>query len=60
MQDAKGSCGKVSCEWLISQGSEISLILGRRIKFSAFCMVRIAKECVSWCLGLKDLAKCLY
>ena len=66
MQDAKVSCGKVSSAWLISQGLEISLFfcldqcqLGRRVNFSAFYMVRIMKECVSWHLGLRDLGKCL-
>ena len=61
MQDANGSCGKVSSAWLISQGLEISLFfyldhcqLGRRAKSSGFHMVRIIKECVSWHLGLRD------
>ena len=67
MQDAKVSCGKVSSAWLISQESEISLFfcldqsqLGGQVKFSAFYMVRIVKEWVSWHLGLRDLAKCLF
>ena len=66
MQDAKVSCGKVSSAQLISQGLETSLFfcldqsqLGRRVKLSAFYMVRITKECVSWHLGSKDLAKYL-
>ena len=66
MQDAKVSCGKVSSAQLISQGLGISLFfcldqsqLGRRVKFSAFYMIRIMNECISWHLGLRDLAKCL-
>ena len=62
MQDAKISCRNVSSAWLISWRSEISLFfcldqswLGRRVKFSAFYMVRILKEWVSWCLRSRDL-----
>ena len=66
MQDAKISCRNMSSAWLISGGSEISLFfcfdqsqLGRRVKFSAFYMVRIVKEWVSWHQRLNNLAKCL-